>query len=84
MFTLTKHRRSKPLRTPSGREYAFKGFLAIDEKKLNAVLDEAFLEWRKRGWLPLIYAHLASLGQMVHLVARHEQRGGGDPDDHGS
>ncbi len=72
------------VRMPSGEQHDFKGFLAIDENKLNAVPDEAFLEWRKRGWLPLIYAHLASLGQMVHLVARHEQRGGGDPDDDGS
>ena len=58
---------------PSGKKYDFIGARIIDEKKLGGVADEVFLEWRKRGWLSLIYAHLISLGQMTRLAELHEQ-----------
>ena len=80
MFRALKAR----VRMPSGEQHDFKGFLAIDEKSLGTVPDDEFLQWRKRGWLPLIYAHLISLGQVAHLAERYDQRGGGDPDDEGS
>lgn len=44
------------------------GFTVIDEKKLGELPDDVFLEWRKRNWLSLIYAHLASLGRWRILV----------------
>jgi putative transposase len=37
------------------------GFEVVDPEKLNAIDDNQFIEWRKQGLLPLIYAHLASL-----------------------
>jgi hypothetical protein len=64
------------VRTAAGKSYAFENLLGIDEKKLNETSDAEFLEWRKRGWLPVIYAHLASLGQLGHLIERHEERAG--------
>lgn len=37
------------------------GFEVVDPEKLNAVDESQFIQWRKQGLLPLIYAHLASL-----------------------
>jgi len=67
------------VRTAAGKSYAFQNLLGIDEKKLNETADAEFLEWRKKGWLPIIYAHLASLGQLGHLIERHEERTGARP-----
>lgn len=57
----------------NGGKLTLKGFRTIDEKKFNALPDEIFLAWRKRGWLAPIYAHLMSLGNWPALVARAEQ-----------
>ena len=64
---------------PSGRKFDFVGARIIDEKKLSALADADFLEWRRRGWLALIYAHLVSLGQMSRLAELHEQSGDSGP-----
>ncbi len=64
---------------PSGRKYNFIGAQIIDEKKLSSIADGDFLEWRRRGWLALIYAHLISLGQITHLAELHEQSGAAAP-----
>lgn len=42
------------------RRINFSGFKIIDEKKFNALDDAVILDWRKKGWLPAIYAHLFS------------------------
>jgi len=44
------------------------GFEAIDQAKLNAIGDDLFLQWRKQGLLPLIYAHLSSLDNIRQLL----------------
>ena len=36
------------------------GFLIIDEARLDEVDDATFTNWRHRGWLPALFAHLAS------------------------
>lgn len=46
------------------------GVFAIDEKKLNALSDEQFLDLRKKGCLAPIYAHLVSLKQLQRLINR--------------
>ncbi|MEE9300697.1 MAG: SapC family protein [Alphaproteobacteria bacterium] len=81
--TLNEHEMLKPLqaqvKSMSGKTYGLKGFLAVDEKKLSELPDGEFIEWRKKGFLTLIYAHLASLGQMALLVQRLEDAGGIPP-----
>ncbi len=46
----------------------FSGFRIIDEKKLADIDDKTFLEWRSKGWLPFIYAHLFSGAQWQNLT----------------
>lgn len=50
------------------RKISFSGFRIIDEQKLAELADEDFLEWRKKGWLPFIYAHLFSGAQWQRLT----------------
>lgn len=52
----------------NGKKISFSGFRIIDEQKLAALDDKTFLEWRKNGWLPFIYAHLFSGAQWQRLT----------------
>ncbi len=52
---------------PDSPRYNIDGVYTIDEKKLNALPDEDFLELRKQGLIPLIYAHLCSLQQLRRI-----------------
>ncbi len=60
--------RQAEISTPQGRKINFSGFRIVDEQKLAAMPDETFLEWRKRGYLPFIYAHLFSGAQWQRLT----------------
>lgn len=51
-----------------GKRINFSGFRIIDEEKLAKIDDKTFLEWRKKGWLPFIYAHLFSGAQWQRLT----------------
>ena len=55
-----QHRQDSP-------RYDINGVYTIDEQKLNALSDEDFLELRKNGIIPLIYAHLSSLQQLRRI-----------------
>ncbi len=44
------------------------GFKVIDEGRFNALPGEVFLEWREKGYLPLVYAVFASASNWGHLV----------------
>lgn len=50
------------------RVHRINGLRAISREKLGALPDETFLEWRRDGILPLIYAHLASLGNVSRIA----------------
>lgn len=49
------------------RNVTLGGFRVIDEARFNALPDAVFLEWRRRGWIPLIYCHLLSLANWSRL-----------------
>lgn len=55
-----QHRQDSP-------RYNIDGVYTVDEKKLNALSDEEFLDLRKQGMIPLIYAHLSSLQQLRRI-----------------
>jgi len=52
----------------SGEQLSLSGFRMVDEAKLTALPDDVFLDWRQRGWIPLIYCHLLSMGNWQALV----------------
>jgi hypothetical protein len=49
------------------RRIIFDGFRVVDEQKLAEMEDDVFLEWRRRGWLPALYAHLFSTVHWARL-----------------
>ncbi len=51
-----------------GKKINFSGFRIVDEAKLADLDDKTFAEWRKKGWLPFIYAHLFSGAQWQRLT----------------
>ena len=51
-----------------GKKINFSGFRIIDEAKLADLDEKTFLEWRKKSWLPFIYAHLFSGAQWQRLT----------------
>jgi hypothetical protein len=53
-----------------GHALGLSGFRVIDEGKFNALPDETILDWRRKGWLPLIYCHLISTSNWANLVDR--------------
>ncbi|WP_394226450.1 SapC family protein [Pseudoalteromonas spongiae] len=51
-----------------GEKRDINGIYLIDEKKLNEMADDEFLELRKRGYLPPIYSFLTSMPQVNRLA----------------
>jgi hypothetical protein len=49
-----------------------RGFKVVKPERLDRVGDETFLDWRRRGWLGPLYAHLHSMarwGRLIDLAA---------------
>ena len=57
-----------------GKKINFSGFRIIDEAKLAELDDATFSEWRKKNWLPFIYAHLFSGAQWQRLTRMLNKR----------
>lgn len=57
-----------------GQKINFSGFRIIDEQKLSELDDADFIEWRKKGWLPFLYAHLFSGAQWQRLTGLLNER----------
>jgi hypothetical protein len=66
--------RSAQIPISGNRRINFSGFRSIDENKLIEMKDKDFLEWRKKGWLPFLYAHLFSGAQWQRLTALLNER----------
>ena len=52
-----------------GTRLQLSGFLVVDPQKFDALPDNVFLEWRRKGWTGLVYAHLLSSHRWQNLVA---------------
>ena len=52
-----------------------RGFRLVRPEALDQVADETFLDWRRRGWLGPVYAHLQSAGNWGRLVDMAVARG---------
>jgi hypothetical protein len=59
----------------SGKQITLRGFGVVDEAKFNALPDELFLDWRRRGWVHLVYCHLMSMGNWARLADLAAKRG---------
>jgi hypothetical protein len=44
------------------------GFRAVESGRLDEVSDAIFLEWRRRGWLTALFAHLMSAGNWAQFI----------------
>ncbi len=53
-----------------GQKLSLGGFQVIDEARFNSLSAETFLDWRQRGWLPMVYCHLISTGNWAGLIDR--------------
>ncbi|MFP4097461.1 MAG: SapC family protein [Alphaproteobacteria bacterium] len=65
--------REAQINVDGNRRISFSGFRIIDEEKLNALDDSTFLEWRAKGWLPILYAHMFSgtqWGRLSRLMSK--------------
>ena len=52
-----------------GRQFELVGFQVMPEERFNLLPDQVILDWRKRGWLALAYAHLMSQHRWGDLTA---------------
>lgn len=66
--------RQAEINVGGGKRINFSGFRIVDEQKLANMPEKEFLEWRKNGWLPFLYAHLFSGGQWSRLTRMLSQR----------
>lgn len=54
--------------TRDGSRLQLSGFLVINPQKFDALPDNVFLQWRRKGWLGLVYAQLLSSHRWQNLV----------------
>ena len=45
-----------------------RGFMVVKPERLDRLSDETFLDWRHRGWLGPLYAHLHSVARWPGLI----------------
>jgi len=61
---------------PDKTRLQLSGFLVIDPQKFDQLPDNIVLEWRRKGWLGLVYAQLLSSHRWQNLVDMMQKRGG--------
>ena len=52
----------------AGGSARIRGFKLMQADKLGQVDDTTFLDWRARGWISAVYAHLYSAGRWSRLI----------------
>lgn len=52
----------------AGGNARIRGFKLLPADRLEKLSDETFLEWRHKGWVGPIYAHLHSAGRWARLI----------------
>jgi len=57
----------------SGRVNTLKGLNTVDEKAVNDLSDEVFLDMRKRGYMLPVYSMLTSVFHLNTLLTRHNE-----------
>jgi hypothetical protein len=57
------------IKLASGETLNLNGFLTVDQKKLDELPDDVYLEFRRKGWIGLIHLHIASVLNWERLVA---------------
>ncbi len=62
--------RQADFRSPAGQQASLSGFRIVDEQKFMQLPDATFLDWRKRGFVHLVHAHLFSLANLTDLFER--------------
>lgn len=53
---------------PGGQKLVFGNFRVVSEARFQALPEAVVLDWHKRGWVGLVYAHLLSFGSWAHLT----------------
>lgn len=66
--------RRAEINVAGNRRISFSGFRIIDEQKLAELDDATFIDWRKKGYLPFLYAHLFSGAQWQRLTRLLNER----------
>lgn len=59
---------------PAGRLINLTGFRVVDRAKLAGLADAVIADWHKKGWLALVYYHLASLERFAVLIGLANNR----------
>ena len=64
---------------PEGSEqpFVYRGFQMVDEEKLKNLRGDELRKMNQNGMLPLVFAHLFSLGQIRDVFGRQVQQGKG-------
>jgi hypothetical protein len=55
---------------PGGGSQLLTGLRILEEEKFDALPDDVLLEWRRNGWLPLVYWHWISMDNFLRLLQR--------------
>lgn len=72
-------KRDAELGLPNGSKMALQGFVTVDEQAFNALKDDTFIAWRRKGWVAWVYAHLMSMANW-QTVATYAHKRGALPD----
>lgn len=56
------------LKAPNGEALRLEGFCVIDEAKFRTLSDATILDWNKKGWLYLAYAHFISMSNWPNVA----------------